>query len=389
MSALALSRSALRVRGYAAACLIGGLAGASIGLSFPLLSLALENRFASGPIVGWNAVMAAVSTVIGAAAAPWLLSRFTPRGAVTLSALAGAATFMGFAVATSLWSWMALRFAFGFGATVVFITAEIWVNQLAPDHQRGRLMGLFGAALATGLGVGAGLFALLNGVGAAGYVAGAGLLAFCGVVIWAPAPRPRPPTTRHLGLRAISVAARGAPLAIAAALAFGAIETVSLNFLPVFASRAGYGENGAAALMIAAAVGNIALTPLIGRAADAVGPARMLIGCGAAACVGPLCLILVPAGTLWAAAPVVFVFAGFAAGLYAVGLAHLGRRTPTGALANANAAFVMCYGLGSLAGPGAAGVMIDIINPNGLLLTLAAFAGAFLLVGAGILRRKH
>ena len=61
------------------------------------------------------------------------------------------------------------------------------------------------------------------------------------------------------------------------------------------------------------------------------------------------------------------------AGLYTIGLAHLGSRLSGRDLASANAAFVFCYGLGMLAGPQAIGIGMDRLGPNGFAHTLAVF----------------
>ena len=50
-----------------------------------------------------------------------------------------------------------------------------------------------------------------------------------------------------------------------------------------------------------------------------------------------------------------FIWGGATAGLYTVGLAHLAGRYRGSALASANAAFIFCYALGMLIGPGAVG----------------------------------
>ena len=62
----------------------------------------------------------------------------------------------------------------------------------------------------------------------------------------------------------------------------------------------------------------------------------------------------------------VFVWGGFIAGLYAVGLAHLGSNFKGGELAAANAAFAILYAMGVLIGPSLGGIGMDLWNPHGL-----------------------
>ena len=82
----------------------------------------------------------------------------------------------------------------------------------------------------------------------------------------------------------------------------------------------------------------------------------------------------------WLAAAIMFIWGGVVAGLYTVGLAHLASRTPPAALAQANAAFVFCYGVGMLMGPQAIGATMDIFGPNGFAYALAAFFLMFIVL---------
>ena len=47
-------------------------------------------------------------------------------------------------------------------------------------------------------------------------------------------------------------------------------------------------------------------------------------------------------------------------------------------MAAANAAFVMAYGVGSLAGPAAGGVGMDAMNPQGVLIVTSGIAVIYL-----------
>ena len=66
------------------------------------------------------------------------------------------------------------------------------------------------------------------------------------------------------------------------------------------------------------------------------------------------------------------------AALYTIGLAHLGSRLSGHDLANANAAFVLCYGLGMVLGPQAIGIGMDVFGTDGFAWALGA-----------VLRRLH
>ena len=76
-------------------------------------------------------------------------------------------------------------------------------------------------------------------------------------------------------------------------------------------------------------------------------------------------------------AALLFVWGGVVAALYTIGLAHLGSRLSGSDLASANAAFVLCYGVGMVLGPQAIGIGMDVLGKDGFGWTLALFFAAY------------
>ena len=71
------------------------------------------------------------------------------------------------------------------------------------------------------------------------------------------------------------------------------------------------------------------------------------------------------------------------AALYTIGLAHLGSRLSGHDLAKANAAFVLCYGLGMVLGPQAIGIGMDLFGNDGFAWALAVFFLLYIVLGVG------
>ena len=79
----------------------------------------------------------------------------------------------------------------------------------------------------------------------------------------------------------------------------------------------------------------------------------------------------------------IFVWGGVTAGMYTVGLAHLGSRLSGSDLAQANAAFILSYAVGMVIGPQLAGVWMDMDSPDGFAWALCTMFCAYLLVAIG------
>ena len=102
----------------------------------------------------------------------------------------------------------------------------------------------------------------------------------------------------------------------------------------------------------------------------------------ACALIGLAGMVVLPmvADNWYLMAAVLFVWGGVVAGLYTIGLAHLGSRLSGRDLASANAAFVFCYGVGMIAGPQVIGAGMDIFGPHGFAWSLGLFFAAYLVL---------
>ena len=105
----------------------------------------------------------------------------------------------------------------------------------------------------------------------------------------------------------------------------------------------------------------------------------VLLLCGAVALVGAGLLPLTE-GAGWAGLILAFVWGGFIAGLYAVGLAHLGSNFKGSDLAAANAAFSILYATGTFVGPAIGGIAIDLWKPHGLAVVIGLISALFMAV---------
>jgi len=377
MDAAAGSRLNSLITAIAAA----SLTGCGFGLSLPLIALNLEAMTGSGLVSGWNVMVAALATIALAPVMPLILSRLPGRALLAFGCVLSGLSFLAFRLTDNLWAWAFIRFMLSVGITIVFIVSEVWINQLADDAHRGRLMGIYATSLSAGFAIGAGLLALIGPDGWAPFVVAAAIFASGSLLTLLKGPGVEAPEGEEAKPAALARAIWLAPTAFAAAFFFGAIETSSMHFISVYGVRLGLIEQTAALFLLAAALGNIAFQVPLGLLADRVGPVRVLMLCAATGVAIPL-LLIAANGSLAAQFALFFVYAGITVGMYTIGLVLLGRRFRGGELGAANAAFVFMYGAGELAGPPPAGAMMDRIDPAGLMIALSAMAAGFLVFAA-------
>ena len=356
--------------------------GIAIGLGVPLLSVILESRGHSATMIGANTAVAGIASIIAAPFATPLAARFGVVPVMLFMIVTGGLAFVGFYFAPEFWMWFPLRAILHFALTMLFILSEFWISTSAPPQRRGLVLGLYATLLSLGFAFGPWLFAQ---VGSAGFLPFG--IAFTLVMLAAlpvaaayrESPNMREPSS-HAGVGGFARYIWIVPMATAAVLVFGAVETGGFALFPIYGSRIGYSESDAALLLTAVGLGNVLLQIPLGLISDRMRDRRhLLVFCAMVGLAGVLVLPLA-AGNWHASAAILFVWGGVVAGLYTVGLAHLGSRLSGRDLASANAAFVLCYGIGMLAGPQAIGIGMDLFGPHGFAWSIAVFFAAYLVL---------
>ncbi|KQT48839.1 hypothetical protein ASG43_08320 [Aureimonas sp. Leaf454] len=359
--------------------------GIALGLGLPLLSVILENRGISPTMIGLNSAMAGIASLLAAPMVTPIARRIGVRTTMILSILAAAASAMGFYLLEPFWTWFPLRLVFHFSITALFILSEFWINAAAPPTRRGLILGIYATFLSLGFALGPWIFSQIGSEGVLPFAIGSSVILASLVpllIAWSREPligdRQGNAFWRHL----FSV-----PTATAAVLVFGAVESGGFALFPIFGTMAGFEEAHAAQLLTAIGLGNVLLQIPIGLYSDKVRDRRSLLLLFAAiGLLGSLCLPFL-VDDWWTMALVLFVWGGCVAGLYTVGLAHLGSKLAGSELASANAAFIFCYSVGMLIGPQIIGGSLDMFGASGFGWALALFFAAYVMLAAARLAR--
>ena len=353
--------------------------GIAIGLGLPLLSIILEKNGIPSTLIGLNAAMAGVASMLAAPLTTKLAHDFDVARTMMLAIVIAAVSALGFYYTQSqFWMWFPLRFTFHGATTTLFILSEFWINQAAPPRRRGLVLGIYATVLAVGFAVGPLLFSKLGSDGVLPFAVGAAIILLALIPIFiargeSPVLEEKP--ERHFFHYIFLV-----PSATAAVFAFGAVSAGGLSLFPIYALRESMPEAQAAVLLTVMGVGNMAFQIPLGLISDKLRDRRpLLFGMAVLGVIGALSLpMLIHNWVLMAI--VLFFWGGCVSGLYTVGLAHLGARLSGPDLAAANAAFIFCYAVGTVAGPQGIGVAMDVGGNDGFAWALAAFFAFYVLV---------
>jgi MFS family permease len=353
-------------RTIAAAILLITLVGISLSLFIPLLSIAMERMQITATLSGLNSAIAGIGTLVIAPFVPRLAARWGIRLVISTAIVSAAATAVAFPLLPFI-AWFPLRLIFGAAIGTLFVLSEYWISAAAPEDRRGIVMGIYATMLSLGFAAGPLLLYVTGTIGTLPYIAGAGVIMLALVPLLAGKDLP-PMVTRSHPVAAFSMM-RAVPVATCAALVFGAIETGSFALFPVYGMRSGMPETTAATLISIMAAGNVVSQLPLGWLSDHMNRAQLLLVC---AVIGILGCIAMPFAVQDKAIfyTVLFIWGGFTGGLYTVGLAYLSASIEPDKLAEANAAFVMLYSLGLIAGPLFVGSGMDMLGQNGFAAAL-------------------
>jgi MFS family permease len=363
----------------AAAIAATAVFGLSVGEGIPLLSLVLEAHGTRAALNGLNAAATFIGVIVGPLIAQRAVRAVGMRNFLLICIALDVAATGALKVFEGIGAWFVLRALLGMIGSSLFTAAESWINLLASDAGRGRVIGLYAVGLSAGFGVGPLILSLTGIRGWSPFIANMAISAAAALPLLGVGNLGRD-LGRERGGSPFAMFAR-APLIVLAVAIFGLYETALMALLPIWGVRGGISASMAAATLSAVYIGSIALQLPVGWLSDKLARLDVLRLCAAIGLVGAA---LVTAKALSPAAQfaLLFVWGGIAAGIYPVALGMAGDRFQAGELVAVNAAMIIAYGLGGLAGPALGGAALDLWTPRGLPALFAVLFAALLLASA-------
>jgi MFS family permease len=353
-------------------------AGMTFGTTMPMIALILERQGHSTTVIGLNAAMPILATLIMAWMLPSLLRRMDTLRAMLCGIALIVVCFLLMPVFPFVEAWFPLRFLIGLGMAIHWVVSETWLNAVSDEKKRGIMAGLYATLLGLGFCLGPLMLTFIPLEGFLPFIMVSCFISLAALpLLAARGCMPKIELSHGTSRWSVLVAA---PTVFAAAFCSGLMDAAVMSFLPIYALRNGLAQDSGVLLLSVTIAGTVALQIPLGLISDRVRRRLLLLLCGFVGLLGALALPRLIDGA-WLVWPMVFVWGGVFVGLYTVSLAMIGKRFKGAQLAPANGLFVMLYCLGSLSGPPLVGSAMDLRGPSGFPEVLAAAAGVFLLLG--------
>lgn len=349
----------------------------SAGLLYPTVALMLEARGVSDDLIGLNTAMVGLGVIVSAFFLPRLTERFGGWAMLFVGAAGAVLVLSAMVLHQSYWGWVGLRFLLGVFINGLYVIGEAWINAIAGEAKRGRIIALYTTVMGGAFAAGP---ALVPVVGFADMTA---FYLVMGVVLASVLPMagfrridPLRGTTLDAGARQarFGPVLRGGAVMMAAVLAFGLMDGATLGLMPIYALGLGLEGEEASLPLTVLVVGAVGFQYPVGWLADRWGPRQVLPTCAAICAGGGALLPLLPVASLGFYA-LLALWGGASFAIFTVSLMLIGRRFRGPQLSAASAALTMMWGAGAILGPWGAGAAMEIHGPHALPLSIgAAFA---------------
>lgn len=273
--------------------------------------------------------------------------------------------------------WILMRSSTGFCFAGLYVVAESWLNGLATNTFRGRLLAVYNVVTIGAYGAGQLLVFNFDARTLTGFAFAAVIssLAVIPVVMSEQAATPNVDNHTHITMRELAkIVPTGAGTILLVGLAHGGM----LGMAVIFATREGLSVGRVGILIAAINLGGMALTWPISSASDDLD--RRIIGVLSSLAVIVLGLVmLTQTPSSWFTTALLFAIGGFSFPLYAVGGAYTNDWVSQEQMGAAASQLVTLYGFGAMIGPLVAAPFLDIIGTQGFAWSIISLHALILL----------
>ncbi|PQV52405.1 MFS transporter [Paraburkholderia sp. BL21I4N1] len=364
-------------RDFLALILSVAVVGLGSGATLPLTALALTQAGYGTDVVGLLTAAQAGGGLVIVPFAGWVAARFGGRQVIVGAVLVVAIATALMQLTANLWLWALLRVLCGAALMLLFTIGEAWVNQLADDASRGRVIAIYATNFTLFQMSGPVLVSQIADLMHSRFL-------ICGAIFLLALPMlatlrttPHAADDEHAAHGSWRHVLPQMPALVIGTGFFALFDTIALSLLPLFAMSHGMTTEVAVLLASALLLGDTTMQFPIGWLADRLGRERVHIGCGV---IVVLLLPLLPWAITspWLCWPLLYVLGAAAGAIYTLSLVACGERFRGIALVSASSLVGAAWGAASFGGPLVAGALMKGVGNDAMVGVLFAAALAFL-----------
>lgn len=299
------------------------------------------------------------------------------RAFATLAAIAAAAT-LTLVLVIDPFMWSVIRFTTGFCFAGLFTVMESWLNSGASNHDRARVLAIY-RIIDIGSVTGAQFMIPVFGAGGFTIFAIMSIMITLSLVPVSLGDRsnPTPPEDVKLDLKR---AWRISPLGAVGCIFVGVTNSAFRTMSPIYAEQIGMSVTDVVTFVSVGIIGGALIQYPLGYLSDLWDRRLVLLVTTAGAMISALMLVFLAGNSTIANFAFVFIFGSFAMPLYSLSAAHANDRAEKGEFVLVNAALMLFYSVGAIAGPLVASLFMESYGPHSLFAFAATIYFVFIVV---------
>ena len=351
--------------------------GLFVGLALLMLAGGLF-----GTLLGVRSERVGLPTVVSSLIAASYYAGFLIGSRLTLTALSKVGHIRVYAALASMLSaammlvgltenaaaWAVLRLITGLCIAGLYVIAESWLNDLATNENRGRLLAVYGVVTIAFFGIGQVLLFNFDPLAVTGFAVAAIItsIAVAPVALSEAAAAPNLQEAEHISLRAL---ARVVPTGVFSCLLVGLAHGAFNGMAAIYATRVGLSPGRVGLFVALPSLGGVLLQWPISAASDDID--RRAVGLVTAlAAAGVSALLLLDSPNKPMAFVLICVLGGLSYPLYSIAGAYTNDWIEPEHLNAAASQLVTLYGVGAVAGPFVAAGSMIAFGPTGFYWAL-------------------
>jgi MFS family permease len=300
-----------------------------------------------------------------------------------LAALASAGTLMLVLLIDPM-AWSAIRFMTGFCFAGLFTIMESWLNSGAPNEHRARVLALY-RMVDIGSVTGAQFLIPVFGSGGFTIFAIMSIMITLSLVPVSLGDRSNPTAPEDVKLDLPRVF-RISPLGCIGCVAVGVTNSAFRTLSPVYAEEIGMSVTDVVTFVSVGIIGGALIQYPLGYLSDRWDRRQVLLMSTCGALGTALILAVLATSSPLLNLVLVFIFGSFAMPLFSLSAAHANDRAGQGEFVLVNAALMLFYSFGAIAGPSAASLAMELYGPSALFGFVAVIY--FIFVGIILYRMR-
>ena len=281
--------------------------------------------------------------------------------AALASLLSAAMLAVGLTESAPAWAW--LRFVTGLCLAGQYVVAESWLNNLATNENRGRLLAIYAVVTSGAFGMGQVLLFAIDARVITGFAIASIItsLAVAPVALSEDAVAPMVAIREHISLRDL---AKLVPTGVFSCLLVGMAHGALTGMAAIYATRVGLSTGRIGLFVAAPNIGGMLLHWPVSAASDDID--RRAVGFAASVgAIGAAVLLLLGPSTSPIALLLIAILGGCSYPLYSIAAAYTNDWIEPEHVNAAASQLVTLYGLGAVVGPFVAAGMMIVVGPKG------------------------